>query len=114
MADDSPLAGGMPAQPGLGQLHWLITRTAEGGLPIGELIGNFRSLHEAIERSGRLQYRAKDEARLIWDLLWALEFYSPDPSRQGNPKEWNDDAAVLAEVQRVHTGLKDLQRHAPG
>ena len=114
MADDSLVPGSMPAQPSLAQLHWLIAHTAEGRLPIGELIENFRSLHETVEDAGRPQYRSKDEARLIWDVLWALEFYSPDPSRESNPKEWNDAAAVLAEVQRVHKGLKDLERHAPG
>lgn len=98
----------MPAQPGLGQLYWLIEHVAEGRLTVGELISSFRAQHEAMERGGRPQYRSKDEARLIWDVLWALEFYSADPSREPNPKEWNDDAAVLAEVQRVHRALKEL------
>ena len=107
MLENQPLPD-MPAQPGLGQLHWLIQQVAEGRLPVGELIANFRLLHEAMERGGRPQYRSKDEARLIWDVLWALEFYSSDPSREPNPSEWNDDAAVLTEVQRVYRALKEL------
>jgi hypothetical protein len=107
MTANTPLPA-MPAQPGLGQLHWLIEHVAERRLPVGELIANFRLLHEAMERGGRPQYRSKDEARLIWDVLWALEFYSADPSREPNPSEWNDDAAVLAEVQRVYRAIKEL------
>ena len=72
------------------------------------LIDSFRRRHESIERSGQPVYRSKDEARLIWDILWALEFYSPDPSRQTNPAEWNDDAAILEEVQRVNERLQAL------
>jgi hypothetical protein len=107
MTDATPLPP-RPAQSGLGQLYWLIEHVAAGRLPPSELIENFRGLHEAIEGAGRPQYRSKDEARLIWDVLWALEFYSPDPSREANPREWNDEAAVLAEVRRVHAALKDL------
>ena len=62
------------------------------------LIGNFRNLYEGVEQLGRPSYRSKEEARLIWDILWVLEFYSPDPGRESNPSEWNNDAAVLAEV----------------
>jgi hypothetical protein len=103
-----------PAQPGLGQLYWLLEQVAAGRLPVSELIASFRGLHEAIERTGRPQYRSKDEARLIWDVLWALEFYSPDPSREANPREWNDEAAVLAEVRRVWQALQEGHPHAAG
>ncbi len=107
MSANRPLAP-RPAQAGLGQLRWLIEQVADGLLPIAELIDTFRGLHEAMEHAGRPQYRSKHEARLIWDVLWALEFYSPDPSREPNPSEWNDAGALLAEVRRVHQGLKDL------
>ncbi len=98
----------MPADPGLAQLRWLIERVADGRLPVARLLGAFRGLHEAIERQGRPAYRSKEEARLIWDVLWALEFYSPDPAREPNPAEWNDADAVLAEVQRVGRRLGEL------
>jgi len=99
-----------PAQPatGLDQLRRLIESVTAGQAPIADLLGAFRGLHEAIERQGRPAYRSKEEARLIWDVLWALEFYSPDPAREANPAEWNDAAAVLAEVQRVGRRLREL------
>lgn len=99
-----------PAQPasGIDQLRRLIEAVAAGQAPIADLLGAFRGLHEAIERQGRPAYRSKEEARLIWDVLWALEFYSPDPAREANPAEWNDAAAVLAEVQRVGRRLREL------
>ncbi len=107
MANLNPLAA-MPSETGVDQLVWLIHSVADGRLPVEELLANFRSVHEAIERQGRPQYHSKDEARLIWDVLWALEFYSPDPARQANPAEWNDAAGVLAEVRRASQHLKDL------
>ena len=99
----------MPDSPGgLAELRQLIAQVADGAVPVQTLISTFRRLHESIERAGRPAYRSKDEARLIWDILWALEFYSPDPSRQANPAEWNDDAVILAEVQRVNERLQAL------
>ena len=104
----SALPAGLPAEPGIVQLRWLIAHVAAGQLPVTALLNAFRGLHEAIERQGRPAYRSKEEARLIWDVLWALEFYSPDPAREANPAEWNDAAAVLAEVQRVGRRLREL------
>lgn len=97
-----------PAASGIDQLRHLIAQVTAGRAPIAELLGRFRGLHEAIEREGRPAYRSKEEARLIWDVLWALEFYSPDPAREANPAEWNDAEAVLAEVQRVGRRLREL------
>jgi hypothetical protein len=108
MTPQSDLSADMPAEAGLAQLRWLIERVADGRLPVTNLLGKFRGLHEAIERQGRPDYRSKEEARLIWDVLWALEFYSPDPARERNPAEWNDAEAVLAEVQRVGRRLQEL------
>ena len=99
---------GLPAEKGIAQLRWLIERVAAGALPLAELIDNFRSLYEAIERIGRPQYRSKEEARLIWDVLWVLEFYSPTPERESNPSEWNSAAAVLAVVQDAARRLEAL------
>jgi hypothetical protein len=99
---------GSDAAGGLAGLRQLIAQVAGGALPVQTLIGSFRRLHESVEHSGRPAYRSKEEARLIWDVLWALEFYSPDPSRESNPAEWNDDAAILEEVQRVNERLQAL------
>lgn len=91
----------------LAALRALIVDVAAGRRPVADLVAQFRGLHETLERQGRLAYRSKDEARLIWDVLWALEFYSPDPAREANPAEWNDAAALLAEVQRVARHLPE-------
>ncbi|MEP7358997.1 MAG: hypothetical protein ABI847_17235 [Anaerolineales bacterium] len=99
---------GPAAAGGMAGLRHLIAQVAGGTLPVQALITSFRRLHESIERTGQPVYRSKEEARLIWDLLWALEFYSPDPGRQANPAEWNDDAAILEEVQRVNERLQAL------
>jgi hypothetical protein len=113
--DDLPPQGDLqgdyanfPQEPGIPQLRWLIENVAEDKLPVEELIRSFRSLHESIERSGRPKYKSKDEARLIWDVLWMLEFYSPNPALEENPAEWHTAADVLAEVQRVAKHLKQL------
>ena len=95
-----------PPETGVAQLRWLILNVADGKVPAADLIQSFRSLHETIERSGRPAYASKAEARLIWDVLWALEFYSPDPAREDNPEEWNSEADVLKEVKRVAGHLK--------
>jgi len=99
---------GSDAAGGVAGLRQIIAQVAGGALPVQTLISTFPRLHEAVERAGRPAYRSKDEARLIWDILWALEFYSPDPSREPNPAEWNDDAAILEEVQRVNERLQAL------
>ena len=108
MPDDDPRYATFPAESGVPQLRWLIEQVASGHLPVADLIRSFRGLHEAAERAGRPAYRSKDEARLIWDILWALEFYSPHPDQEANPEEWNDAQAVLAEVRRVARHLKGI------
>ena len=99
---------GLPPETGIAQLRWLIDRVAAGDLPVESLIDNFRNLYEDIERVGRPQYHSREEARLIWDVLWVLEFYSPDPGRQSNPAEWNDLDAVRATVRNVARRLQAL------
>jgi hypothetical protein len=102
------LPPGLPPEPGVLQLRWMIERVAAGEAPVEALIAHFRQLHEKMEHSGRPHYRSKDEARLIWDMLWALEFYSPNPASEPNPAEWNDADAILAEVRRVNDHLRAL------
>ena len=89
----------LPPELGIAQLRWLIQRAAAGELPVQALIDHFRVVYEGIERAGRPQYRSKDEARLIWDVLWVLEFYSPNPERENDPSEWNSAATVLEVVR---------------
>jgi hypothetical protein len=97
-----------PKTVGLSQLHWFIYHVATGQLPVSELVAHFREAHETIERQERPHYRTREEARLIWDVLWALEFYSSDPTKEEFPAEWNSEADVLAEVKRVAAHLKEL------
>ena len=90
---------------GIAELRWLIQQTAAGAVPVDELIASFRTVYEGDDRH---QYRSKEEARLIWDVLWALEFYSPDPNGERDPSEWNDAPAVLATVQEAARRLSQL------
>jgi hypothetical protein len=106
MAD--PHDSALPPDLGVPQLVWLIEQVDADRLPVEELIRTFRDTHEAIERLGRPKYRSKEEARLIWDILWMLEFYSQNPSQEENPSEWHDADDVLAEVKRVAKRLKEL------
>jgi hypothetical protein len=99
---------GLPPEKGVAQLRWLIERVAAGALPLAALIDNFGNLYESIERMGRPQYHSKEEARLIWDVLWVLEFYSPAPERESDPSEWNSAAAVLEVVQDAARRLETL------
>jgi hypothetical protein len=99
---------GLPPEKGIAQLCWLIQHVAAGDLPVQTLISNFRVVYEDVERSGRPQYRSKEEARLVWDVLWVLEFYSPDPTRESDPSEWNSAAGVLAVVQDAARRLEAL------
>ncbi len=108
MPSQDPRFTTFPTEVGLPQLHWLIHQAGAGNLTIDEFVRMFRDTHEAIERAGRPQYKSKEEARLIWDVLWTLEFYSPDPAAEANPREWNDRAGVLAEVRRVSQRLKEI------
>lgn len=108
MADPDPRYATFPTEVGIPQLRWLIENVADGHLPVAELIRQMRAIHEAIERQGRPKYTSKEEARLIWDVLWALEFYSPDPAKEPSPSEWHGAAEVLAEVKRAAKRLKEL------
>ncbi len=93
------------AEPGVAPLRRLIQDAAAGRLALAEFVPAFRAAYEQVDRP---VYRSKEEARLIWDVLWALEFYSPDPSREERPGAWNDSKAVLNEIRRVAQRLGRL------
>ncbi len=97
-----------PAEAGLEPLRQLIHRAARGELAIDAFARQARAQHERIERAGRPAYRSKEEARLIWDVLWAVEYFSPNPAAESRPGEWNDASAVLAEVRRASQRLAEL------
>jgi hypothetical protein len=90
-----------PQTTGVGQLRWYIRQTAQGALSIAEFLDDFRKIHEAVERTGPPEYASPNEAKAIWDVLWAMEFCSPDISREENPEDWYIPEEVLAVVKRA-------------
>ncbi|MBL8057914.1 MAG: hypothetical protein JNK29_14515 [Anaerolineales bacterium] len=90
-----------PPQPGLDQLRWYIRQTADGRLTIREFLSDFRRVHEDAERIGAPSYATPEEARAIWDVLWAVEFCAPDSTRIENPEDWYIPEEVLVIVQRA-------------
>ena len=101
MHPGDPRFESFPTEPGIAQLRWYITQTATGVLTIQEFLADFRTLHEAIEKMGHPEYASKTEARAIWDVLWAVEFCSPDISKEENPSDWYVPEEVLAVVKRA-------------
>lgn len=108
--DTDPRFATFPREPGTNQLCWLIDRLADGTLGVDEFVPAFRRTHEALERAGRPRYHSKEEARLLWDMLWALEFYSPEPALEARPADWNDAAVILAEARRISARLRECNR----
>lgn len=90
-----------PSQPGLDQLRWYIRYTAAGQLTIHEFLQDFRRLHEEAERIGPPSYASPEEARAIWDVLWAVEFCAPQATKIENPEDWYIPEEVLVIVQRA-------------
>jgi len=105
MADPLPEPTATDSAEGIEQLRELIEATAAGRLSGEAFIPAFQA---ARARAGRLAYRSKEEARLIWDVLWALEYYSPDPAREARPEEWNDARAIEVEIGRAARRLAQL------
>jgi hypothetical protein len=97
--------GPKPTTPGVDQLVWLIQAAAGGALPAEEFVAAFRRDYEELEVQGRVKYASKEQARLIWDVLWDLEYYSPDPAREAAPADWHTLDQVVKTVQRVAARL---------
>ena len=95
-----------PDEVGVDQLRWYITQTARDALSIHEFIAGFRAVHEAAERAGHPEYASQEEARAIWDVLWAVEFCSADISREDHPEDWYIPEEVLVTVKRAAAQLK--------
>lgn len=101
---NAPL-GPKPVTPGVEQLVWLIQAAAGGALPMQEFVDTFRRDYESLEVEGRVHYASKEQARLIWDVLWDLEYFSPDPAREANPSDWHGIEQVARTVERVAARL---------
>lgn len=94
-----------PVEPSVDQLRWYIRNTAEGALSINELIADLRRVHEAIEERGQPHYASPEEARAVWDVLWAVEFCSTDIAEEDTPEDWYIPAEVLVIVKRAAAKL---------
>jgi hypothetical protein len=90
-----------PTTPSVSQLRWYIRQTANGNLTIDELLADIRQIHEQLENLGQPQYASPEEARAIWDVLWAVEFCSKDITREDVPEDWYIPAEVLVIVKRA-------------
>jgi hypothetical protein len=101
MRPGDPRFATFPATPGVPQMRWYIAQTAAGALSIDEFLTNFRPLHEAVERDGPPQFASSEEARAIWDVLWAVEFCSADVAREEHPEDWYSPEQVLGIVKRA-------------
>lgn len=106
MRPGDPRFESFPATTQVGQLRWYIRQAASGTLTIHEFLEDFRKVHEAIERAGPPEYASRDEAKAIWDVLWAVEFCSLDISREENPEDWYIPEEVLAVVKRAAAKLE--------
>lgn len=100
----------MSTTPTAAPLVALINDAAAGRLPIDGFVVRFKDTHERLERRGRVIYKSRDEARLIWDVLWAIEFYE-EPSLSADPLTGysHDLGMVESEVKRVAERLKVLR-----
>ena len=101
MRPGDPRFATFPSTPGSAQMRWYITQTAGGALTIDEFLADFRPLHEGVERDGPPQFNSSDEARAIWDVLWAVEFCSPDVASQEHPEDWYTPEQVLVILKRA-------------
>lgn len=106
MRPGDPRFESFPTTTAVGQLRWYIQQAANGTLTIHEFLEDFRKVHETIERSGPPEYASRDEAKAIWDVLWAVEFCSPDIAKEENPEDWYIPEEVLAVVKRAAVKLQ--------
>jgi hypothetical protein len=108
MSSPDPRFNTFPPEPGVAQLRWYIQHTADGTLHIREFLQDFRRLHESVERHGPPAYASPEEARAIWDVLWAVEFCATDTVDKENPEDWYIPEEVLQIVQRAAKHLQPI------
>lgn len=98
----------LPTEPDVQRLVDLIMAAARGEQETSVFIKTFQRTYESLESQGRIHYASKEQARLIWDVLWDLEYYSTDPSAQEDPAEWHTLAEIEKTIQRVAAKLAEL------
>lgn len=101
MRPNDPRFATYPTEIGVAQLRWYIRQVAAGVLTVDEFLAEVRQVHEAVEKLGQPQYATPEEARAIWDVLWAVEFCSKDIGAEENPEDWYIPAEVLVIVKRA-------------
>jgi hypothetical protein len=95
-----PRFASLPTRPGIEQLRWYIRQTAAGAITIHEFLQHFRAAHEAAEKAGGARYASEEEARAVWDALWAVEFcVGTAPRPEGDPDERMIPEEVLVVVK---------------
>jgi hypothetical protein len=97
-----------PLRTGVEQLVWLIQAAAEERISPDDLVKTFRVFHEAVEQAGGMRQASPEEARLIWDVIWELMYYSPDPAQEADPAEWRSLETVMHTVRRSAQKLNEL------
>ena len=102
------MANPSSSQSNADELVRLIQDAASGAVTPEMFIRLFREAHEALERAGRVRYASKEQARLIWDVLWDLEYYSPDPSKEARPSDWHTLDEVMKTVKHSAEKLAKL------
>ena len=90
------------------ELVRLIREAAAGRLPAAEFIQAFGAEHDALERAGGARYASPEQARLIWDVLWAVAFYAPNLSQAEDLEAALPAEAVMLIVRRVADKLASL------
>ncbi|MBI3243237.1 MAG: hypothetical protein HYZ49_13185 [Chloroflexi bacterium] len=90
------------------ELVRLIQDAASGAIAPEMFLRLFRETHEVLERAGRVRYASKEQARLIWDVLWDMEYCSPDPSKEARPGDWHTADHLMKTVKHTAEKLAKL------
>lgn len=106
MTPGDPRFATCPPESGVAQLRWYIRQAAAGVITIHEFLSDFRKIHENAERHSAPEYASPTEAKAIWDVLWAVEFCSPNIAAEENPEDWVIPEEVLAVVKRAANQLE--------
>lgn len=97
----------MSIDPTPAPLIALIHEFADGDISVEQFVETFKETHESLERQGHVRYANRDQARLIWDVLWALEFFD-EAASEHSPRYVHNAETVVREVNRVSVHLREL------
>ena len=94
--------------PDADSLIALIHRAATGEMPLEAFITEFKETHESLEREGRVRYATREQAQLVWNVLWTLEFYDEEATPDNADGYTHGPDDVVREVKRVSERLRAL------